>query len=208
MSFSKKLLSCVFGLSLVGCAMEVASTPKEPLDVAAEDAIILAAEGSSDSAQRPTFISEVVPGAAENADFSRSSKYLAWTFELERGDKVLLRARGVHPTDMDTVLLLYKANDYDRPTGAALASNDDAEHGVRSSEIAIRIPADGVYVAIVRRQDRGSSGTVRFSLSRDDSNCPLTGIPCLEQCRNGHTSTGNACDEGHYNSHTCECEPL
>lgn len=201
----------VIAASLVGCAAEVSSASKDQVDVDLEDATIASAEGSSDSAARPTLQGELQSGDTDSASFSRSAKYLAWDFQANEGDLIHLTAQGDGASDVDTVLVLYNATAAGRPTGRSIALNDDAAEGVTFSEIEVTAPATRNYVAIVRRYDRGASGTVQISLGLDDGEpaphlCPATGVTCSLDCSNGRLPGGRPCHYGRFNGETCACE--
>jgi hypothetical protein len=78
-------------------------------------------DGKADSLRAPASTVDVALGQVATASFSARSQYRAFRFDGKKGQKVTLYVDGL--AGLDTVAYLYKANS--RPTGRALASNDD-----------------------------------------------------------------------------------
>lgn len=176
----RKTLTAMLALAIAGCAAE--SAPKNEDWIDDVDDAVAAGEASADSARAPTIVGAIERGSTEMASFSTRSQYLAWTFSAEAEQTIRLTAFGVAPADLDTVALLYRATSSGRPTGASIAVNDDYM-GMLSSYIEIAAPAAGRYVAIVRRYDRGTRGTVALTLdlSGGETACGGRGLaPCAD----------------------------
>jgi hypothetical protein len=154
--------SAALGALAVGCA---AGDPKpgSVLDAAHDDREVAIGESSSDSAQRPTLLGTIADGETVVGSLSESNRYLAWAFEAGAGETIRLWAEDADAGGLDTVLIVYRATPEGRPTGAALAINDDFG-GSLSSHLEIEVPDARRYVALVRRYDGGRDGRISLSL--------------------------------------------
>lgn len=169
----KLLSSLIIAASLAGCAADVGPAPKADFDVAADDAVIFASEGLADSATRPTVVSELESGDVGVGRFTRSKKYLAFFFDAVEGDEITLRTTSPDPEDLDTVLILYKATSSGRPSGASIAVNDDISDNNYMSELEYTAEESRRYVAVIRRYDRGSSGSFNLLLDITSHAAPV-----------------------------------
>lgn len=201
--FRKLLTSVWIAAALAGCAAQVGNeSPKSDLDIETDDALIAAAEGRADSASRPTLVGEIENHGVSVGRFSRNARYLAFSFDAEEGQSIELATSFVSPASLDTVVILYNATSGGRPSGASLAFNDDEDPSTRTSKLTYTAEATRKYVAVVRRYDRGASGS--FNLSLDISADPeepaqpcggLSGETCAD---------GSFCDyAGDETSSTC-----
>lgn len=162
----RKLLSgWVIAACLAGCAAQVGQEPKAEFDVAADDAVIAASEGLADSATRPTLLGQLESGDLGLGGFTRSKKYIGFYFDANEGDTITLETTPRNPVDLDTVLILYNATSSGRPSGASLAVNDDISDNNLLSKLTFTAEASRRYVAVVRRYDRGTSGTFGLQLT-------------------------------------------
>lgn len=163
--FRKVLTSWLIAACMAGCAAQVGdAAPKGYLDIDTDDALIAAAEGRADSASRPTLVGEIESGSQYNGRFSRSARYLAYSFDAEVGQEITLTTAAITPASLDTVLILYKATSTGRPSGASLAFNDDISAEDSNSQLTFTAEETRKYVAVVRRYDRGSNGTFTLGL--------------------------------------------
>ncbi|MBK8171891.1 MAG: hypothetical protein IPK60_16290 [Sandaracinaceae bacterium] len=161
----KVLTGWVIAACLAGCAAQVGQEPKAEFDVAADDAVIGASEGLADSATRPTILGALESGELGLGGFTRTKKYIGFYFDANEGDEITLETTPRNPVDLDTVLILYNATSSGRPSGASLAVNDDISDNNLLSKIEFTAEATRRYVAVVRRYDRGTSGTFGLSLN-------------------------------------------
>jgi hypothetical protein len=183
------LLATTFSL---GCVGEEAPLAKLEGDATPEDFDLAA-----DSLSRPTRVGDIAAGATVGGRFSPSARYLAWSFPAASGELVEITAEGVSPRGLDTVAAVYRASASLRPMGRALASNDDCDtgflpRGSLGSCLAWTAREAGTYLVVVRRYDRGSSGS--FSLRLDATSASR---PC------GSRGLG-ACGAGEYCSFGAE----
>jgi hypothetical protein len=163
---------------LAGCVAEAAPLDKLEGDAVAEDFDLAA-----DSLTRPTEMGEITSGATVNGTFGRNARYLAWTFTAEASDTIEITAEGVSPRSLDTVVSVYRTTPRLRPTGRALASNDDCDPTTLGSCVSLTAPESATFVIVVRRYDRGTSGTFALSLDVVSSvrRCGSRGLgPCHE----------------------------
>jgi hypothetical protein len=123
------------------------------------DAVPEVFDGAADSATQPTPMGTL--SGTVSGSFSSSAKHLAWTFVASAGSVVRITAGGA---GLDTVLSVYRASPSGAPSGAALASNDDCDAGTLESCLELSIAQTSTYVAVVRRYDRGGSGTATVTL--------------------------------------------
>jgi hypothetical protein len=203
-----RMLSVALSLTTLASCAASGPKPGEVLDATADDAEVAAAESSTDSARQPTLMGEIRSGESIEASFGSGSSYLAWWFDAEEGQSILLQAAGAQPANLDTVLVLYRATSGGRPTGASIALNDDVEGGGVESEIEMRAEETRRYVALVRRYDRGSSGSIEISLELSSGSmaCASTGVLCTEDCPGtGRLPSGAPCVRGTFDRATCEC---
>ncbi|GAB4198501.1 MAG: hypothetical protein OHK0013_07710 [Sandaracinaceae bacterium] len=164
--------------ALSGCAAGPGELEK--LDGDPESEIF---DGAADSLIRPTMMGSLADGASAEGTFGRSERYLAWTFEAGAGDTIEIVAEGVRPIWLDTVVSVYRTTSRGRPTGRALASNDDCDPTTLGSCVELTAPEAGTFVLVVRRYDRGTSGTFLVSLDVTPSvqYCGSRGLgPCPE----------------------------
>ena len=154
-------LVCVASLALgaVGCV----AAPGE-LDKLEGDSEAEIFDDSADSLVRPTEMGELTAGSSAEGTFGRNARYLAWTFTANAGDEIDLYAQGVSPRWLDTVLSVYRTTPGLRPTGRALASNDDCDPTTLASCVSLTAPETGTFIFVVRRYDRGTTGTMSVSL--------------------------------------------
>lgn len=163
--FRHLFTSCLIAASLAGCTADVGTrAAKDEVDIQTDDALVAASEGRADSASRPTLVGELTNHESTEGRFGRSARYLAFSFDANEGDDIRLNARAESPSDLDTVLILYKATSGGRPSGASIAFNDDVSANNLNSRISYTAEETRKYVAIVRRYDRGSSGTISIKL--------------------------------------------
>lgn len=199
---SKRAISSIPCLLLLAaCAAEapVGEQPKGDIDtiIAEADDAVAEAESRADSARRPTIVGALASGESAEARFGRSSQYLAWGFEAKEGDVVHLRAVGVRPRNLDPVLILYRAATSGNPTGTNLAFNDD-DGASLNSHIEYTATETRKYIAVVRRYDFGTTGTVSLSLEIESAERTCGGRrayptpPCREDeyC---HYELGDTC---------------
>jgi hypothetical protein len=169
----------LFGAAgLVGCVAEAAPADKLEGDAIAEDFDLAA-----DSLTRPTEMGEITSGATVNGTFGRNARYLAWTFTAEANDTIEITAEGISPRWLDTVVSVYRTTPGLRPTGRALASNDDCDPTTLGSCVSLTAPESATFVIVVRRYDRGTSGTFALTLDVVSSvrRCGSRGLgPCHE----------------------------
>lgn len=176
-------LSALLPVAGLGCVGEPAPLDKLEGDATTEDFDLAA-----DSITRPTEMGALASGATVNGTFAPGARYLAWTFTASEGDAIEITAEGVSPRRLDTVVSVYRTSASLRPTGRALQSNDDCDSdmlppGSLGSCLAYTARESGTFAIVVRRYDRGSSGT--FSLSLDVTSpvrrCGSRGLgPCGE----------------------------
>ncbi|MFO0712042.1 MAG: Kazal-type serine protease inhibitor domain-containing protein [Sandaracinus sp.] len=172
------LLPCA---ALAGCVGEAA-----PLDKLEGDAVTEDWDLAADSITRPTEMGPIASGATVNGTFGRSARYLAWTFTASAGDTIEITAEGTSPRRLDTVVSVYRTSASLRPSGRALASNDDCDTdmlppGSLGSCVSLTAPETGTFAIVVRRYDRGTSGTFALSLDVTSSvrRCGSRGLgPC------------------------------
>lgn len=145
--------------TLAGCVAEVGTTDKLEGDATPEAFDV----GAEDSLLRPTAMGTLA--GTVTATFGRDARYLAWTFEASEGDEIELVADAVSPRWLDTVVSVYHATSAGRPTGRAVASNDDCDPTTLGSCITFDATFTGTHVVVVRRYDRGNSGTFSLSLA-------------------------------------------
>ncbi|MBK8171869.1 MAG: hypothetical protein IPK60_16180 [Sandaracinaceae bacterium] len=191
----KALIGLFLAAAMAGCATEVSSAePKDAVDIQTDDALVAASEGAADSASRPTLVGELSNHAQRSGRFSRSARYLAFSFDANEGDEIRLTARAISPEGLDPVLILYKATSGGRPSGASIAFNDDIDSSDLNSEIRYTAEESRKYVAVVRRYDRGSSGQVAVQLDIDDHVRQCGGIE------------GTRCREGQFCEHSMDAD--
>ncbi len=160
LSFRSLLLSAsLAGLAIAGCVAEQAELDKLEGDAEIEDWDLAA-----DSITRPTEMGAITSGSTVNGTFGRNAHYLAWTFTANATDEIEITANGVTPRWLDTVVSVYRTTPGLRPTGRALASNDDCDPTTLGSCVSLTAPESGTFAIVVRRYDRGSSGTFALSL--------------------------------------------
>ncbi|MCC7541721.1 MAG: hypothetical protein IT379_36215 [Deltaproteobacteria bacterium] len=167
-------------LLLTGCATELES--KDPTTAVDDAELSTIGEDSADSATRPTILGSLANGESAEGDFSTRARYLAWTFDAQAGQTAHIDAGGATNPDLDTVLFLYRANAAGRPTGRALAWNDDYE-GTLASHVDHELTETRTYVLVVRRYDYGTRGRVRvkLGLTGGEQACGSRGLgPCPE----------------------------
>lgn len=95
----------------------------------------------------------------------------------------MISADAVSPRWLDTVVSVYRTMSSLRPTGRAVASNDDCDPTTLGSCITYTSRETGTFAIVVRRYDRGSSGTFALSLSVTSPvrRCGSRGLaPCNE----------------------------
>jgi hypothetical protein len=176
-------LSALLPVAGLGCVGEPAPLDKLEGDATTEDFDLAA-----DSITRPTEMGALASGTTVNGTFAPGARYLAWTFTASEGDAIEITAEGVSPRRLDTVVSVYRTSASLRPTGRALQSNDDCDSdmlppGSLGSCLSYTARESGTFAIVVRRYDRGSSGT--FSLSLDVTSpvrgCGSRGLgPCGE----------------------------
>lgn len=169
---------CLSLLVLTGCIAETGSLEKLEGDATPE-----AFEGAEDSLLRPTDMGTLASGDVVTASFGRDARYLAWTFDATEGDEVTVLTDGVSPRWLDTVVSIYRTTPSGRPTGRALASNDDCDGSTLGSCVTFTASFTGTHVVVVRRYDRGSSGTFEllFDIATRTIACGGRGTgPCPE----------------------------
>jgi hypothetical protein len=165
--------SALFTLLIACTADTVAPKGEDPSLVDDADAIV-AAGGAADSSRRPTLVGTIASGETKTAEFGPSARYLAWNFEAQDGAMLRLGAEGATDPSLDTVLFVYRAREDGNPSGRALRYNDDHD-GMLSSFIEMTIAEAGTYVALVRRYDYGSRGTVSLTLEGGATACGTRG---------------------------------
>jgi len=181
-------------LALAGCVAGPAPLDKLEGDATTEDFDLAA-----DSITRPTEMGELASGATVNGTFAPGARYLAWTFTASEGDAIEITADAVSPRWLDTVVSVYRTTASLRPTGRALASNDDCDPSTLGSCIAYTSRETGTFAIVVRRYDRGSSGTFALSLEVTSPvrSCGSRGLgPCGadEYCAFGPTANCGRAD--------------
>jgi hypothetical protein len=173
----------LLGLTLGAAAMSGCVAAPGELDKLEGDAEIDIFDGAADSLIRPTRAGSLTDGASAEGTFGRDARYLAWTFEADAGDAIGVVTQGLRPRWLDTVVSVYRTTSTGRPTGRALASNDDCDPTTLSSCVTLTAPETGRFVLVVRRYDRGSSGTFLVTLDVTPSvrACGSRGLgPCPE----------------------------
>lgn len=202
----------VFISALCGaCAAD--TQVKAPIDADKIDQEIRASEGAADSARRPTILGEIGTAETEIGAFGSAKRYLGWTFEAQKGQRIILTASdgsGNPEQELDTVLILYKSTASGRPSGSRIAFNDDDGTSL-GSRIEITAPESRKYVALARRYDYGSTGNVAVALKLSSSS---TGGDCVvggcshEICADPGSPTVSACIarpwDGCYQGAICE----
>jgi hypothetical protein len=153
------LAASLGGSALLGCVAEPSELEKLEGDAEVEDWDLAA-----DSITRPTEMGAIASGSSANGTFGRNARYLAWTFTANAGDAIEITANGVTPRWLDTVVSVYRTTAGLRPTGRALASNDDCDPTTLGSCIDYTARESGTFVIVVRRYDRGSSGSFALTL--------------------------------------------
>ena len=170
MSRSRALLTACLFLTIAACGdgTETGSKSIESIDdlIHEVDDAVMITQNKADSLAYPTFIGWVGDGDVSVGDFAGRSTYLAWTMILEAGDEATITAAGADDPRLDTLLILYRADNHGRPYGRHLTYNDDVDGGL-SSRVEYSVEADGAYVAIVRRYDRRRVGRVALGLNID-----------------------------------------
>ena len=172
------LAASLASLTITGCVAEQAELDKLEGDAEIEDWDLAA-----DSITRPTEMGEISSGATVSGTFGRNARYLAWTFTANATDEIEITANGTSPRWLDTVVSVYRTTPGLRPTGRALASNDDCDPTTLGSCVSLTAPETGTFVVVVRRYDRGNSGTFALSLDVVSSvrRCGSRGLgPCEE----------------------------
>jgi hypothetical protein len=185
----------VLSFCLVACATDAADKGDDPSLAADADAVV-AAGGAADSSRRPTLVGSIASGETETADFGQDARYLAWTFTAIGGDMLRLSAEGAVDPDLDTVLFVYRARESGDPTGRALRYNDDHD-GMLASLVEMSMPETGTFVALVRRYDYGSTGTVSLHLEGAGAICGVRGAAECgegEYCRFERSASCGAAD--------------
>lgn len=173
-----RLLLVAALLALAGCVAEPAPLDKLEGDATSEDFDLAA-----DSITRPTEMGPLASGSTVNGTFAPGARYLAWTFTASEGDTIEITADAVSPRWLDTVVSVYRTTSALRPTGRAIASNDDCDPSTLGSCITYTSRATGTFAIVVRRYDRGSSGTFALSLEVTSPvrRCGSRGLgPCHE----------------------------
>jgi hypothetical protein len=177
-SFAPSLTVLMLATSIAGCVAATSDLEKLEGDATPE-----AFEGAEDSLLRPTAMGRLGDGGSATGTFGRDARYLAWVFDALEGDEVEIIAEGVRPRYLDTVVSVYRTTPSLRPTGRALASNDDCDPYTLSSCVTFSAPFTGTFVMVVRRYDRGTSGTFQVSLDLTSpvQACGSRGLgPCPE----------------------------
>ncbi len=146
-------------LGLAGCAADT-SEPKDDAALLAEAGDIVS--NKDDTWWAPTQMGPIASGETLTAEFGRSVRYLAWTFDARQDDTIRLRADGADGAFMDTVLYLFEADADGRPT--AFVDYNDDDGASYASRIEVAAPSSGSYVAMVRRYDRRPWGVAALSL--------------------------------------------
>lgn len=204
--------SLSLALVLLGAACAPVEGPAAKGDVedvvADVDDAVADGDMGFDSARRPTRMGEALANRGTYfGRFASSSQYLAWTFTAREGEHLDLIAQGAGEDDrMDTVLVIYRATEEGRPTGMHIAFNDD-DGPELSSRVQIDAPADGTFVAVVRRYDLGTSGEIGFAFRSTPAGFAC-GAPTFTACGRGHfcnTERGVAHELGGL---TGECQPV
>lgn len=197
----KSLFGWLIATCLAGCAAQVGAEPKGNLDIETDDALVAASEGRADSASRPTLLGELADDDSMIGSFGRGARYLAFSFDANEGDEIVLRATAESPASLDPVLILYNATSGGRPSGASIAFNDDQSTRNTNSKLEYTAEETRKFVAVVRRYDRGSSGSVSVSLqiTGHSRGCGTRGAgPCnaLEFCDFAMDAACGATDAG------------
>lgn len=177
-----RLLSFLFSLFALPFANACVAEPAalEKLDGDGEADVF---DDSADSLARPTRMGTLRSGTGADGTFRRDARYLAWTFEANSGDEIDLETEGLSPRWLDTVIAVYRTTRSGWPTGRALAFNDDCDATTLASCLTMTAPEAGTFMVIVRRYDRGTSGSFRIRLDVRPSvrYCGSRGLPpCLE----------------------------
>jgi hypothetical protein len=108
----------------------------------------------------------IAEGATQDAAYSATTRYIAYSFTATKGQTVDIWARSTTGGDASAYLL--------RPSYSTLAHNDDAtEGGTQDSHIVAKIATAGTYYIAVRDTQR-QPGTFSITLNAPDA-APVTG---------------------------------
>lgn len=164
MRFNRRYLStCLTLAALLGLTACSADVGKGEESDVPED-------GKYDSIRRPTERGRFGVGEIVSGIISEGARFHAWEFSVDGQSKITLTteaAGGANPTEVDTVLYLYKQDD-DYNWGRYIARNDDVD-GSPFSSIS-QVLENGTYRVLVK--GHGASDLGAFLLS---SVCEGTG---------------------------------
>jgi len=150
-------LLCV--TALAGCAGEAPP--------GLDDADTTATVESADTVKNPSSVEPLAYGAIVATTFTGRDKYRAFIFAASKDQQLDLYVDGLR--GLDTVLSLYRTNAQGRPTGRALASNDDTGNAgwtlstnkrpnAYSSSLSLAAPATGTYALVATTYRQRGSG--------------------------------------------------
>ncbi len=184
-------VQAAFGSQERGYYLRMSDASDGPVDRAARDLDAILG-GAADSARYPTLMGPARADETSFGEIAPGSRFLAWTLDLEAGARAHVQAFGVRDRSTDTMLFIYRANESGRPTGRALARNDDVDARSLASGLYFDASAAGSYVALVRLYDPAADAEVALRWTAGVP-CTPAGATCGERsyCR---VDLGESCD--------------